>query len=92
MAFSLIGQNGKTAYGVKNYILDTVADLNNLPISDAPGSTAFVIEESKTYMLGNNEKWIAISSSSADGGSSQDGEEIKPISNEEIDTYFEEES
>ncbi len=92
MAFSLIGQNGKTAYGVKNYILDTIADLDNLPVSGTPGSTAFVIEESKTYMLGNNEKWTAISSSSAGSGSSQDGEEIEPISNEEIDKYFEEES
>lgn len=87
MAFSLVGQNGKAAYGVKNYVLDAKADLDNLPISGTPGSTAFVIEENKTYILGNEEKWVATSASSG-GGGSQGGEDISSISNEEIDSYF----
>lgn len=92
MAFSLCGQNGKPAYGVKHYILDTSSDIPNLTIADVPGSTAYVIETGKTYILNNNEQWVVMpSSSSNSGGTSSGGDEYIPISNAEIDSYFEEE-
>ena len=72
-----IGANDrKIAYGIKHLILDDNSDfgkINNNQI--AVGSTAFVIETSKYYMLNSNKKWKEVqlygksSSSGSSGGS-----------------------
>lgn len=48
-----IGANGqRIAYGIKHYNVDTKAELDTLDITmEVMGTTAFVIENSKYYML-----------------------------------------
>ena len=43
---NLLSQSGHQGYGIKEYVLDTLADLDNLPITDKTGSTAFIISTS----------------------------------------------
>lgn len=59
MAF-IYSNSGKTAYGVKKYIVDTVAEISTLPKNVTIGSTVFVIEDSSTYMLNNKKEWVKI--------------------------------
>lgn len=58
--FMVIGNSGHVAYGIKEYVCDTTADIDDLPIDIAIGSTAFVIEGSKVYMLNNQRKWVEV--------------------------------
>ena len=57
-----IGANGeKIAYGIKHYNVDTKADLAKLNTkTQVMGTTAFVIEESKYYMLNGSKIWKQI--------------------------------
>lgn len=55
--YSLISQSGKTAYGVKKYVCDTVADFNRLPVNKKAGSTAFIIETGAHYILNSEGEW-----------------------------------
>ena len=57
-----IGANGeKIAYGIKHYNVDTVADLAKIdPAHQIMGTTAFVIENSKYYMLNGLRVWKQI--------------------------------
>ena len=59
-----IGANGnKIAYGIKHYNLDTETDLNKLDTFYlTPGTTAFIIDTSESYMLNGEKKWIKIKS------------------------------
>lgn len=59
MAF-IYSNSGKTAYGVKKYIVDTVAEISTLPKNVTIGSTVFAIEDSSTYMLNNKKEWVKI--------------------------------
>jgi hypothetical protein len=76
-----IGSNGeRIAYGIKHYNLDSEEDLQKLPIeNEFMGSTCFVIETSKYYMLNSDHKWIQISpfgipvESNGGGGGSSGG-------------------
>lgn len=59
----LTSQNGHTAYGVKEFVVSTDEDIENLPIEGlANGSTAFVIETSEVYMFDetNSDYWVKI--------------------------------
>lgn len=73
----MIGANGnKIAYGVKHYNVDTEADREAIGTFNlTPGSTVFVIENSKHYMLNGSKKWIEIKpfSTSSSSGGGQDG-------------------
>lgn len=55
--FSIIGNSGHTAYGTKEFLCDTLADVESLPIDITPGSTALVIEGSKVFILNNEHEW-----------------------------------
>jgi hypothetical protein len=48
---NIIEQSGNTSYGVVTYVLDSIADLENLPKNVAPGSAALIISTSDIYML-----------------------------------------
>ena len=50
-------QSGHTAYGLKEYILDTPEDLQDLPITDKAGSTAFIISTSQVYVINSKGEW-----------------------------------
>lgn len=54
---NLIAQNGHVSYGIKEYVCDTTADLSALPIDGKAGSTAFIIEDSTTYILNSKGEW-----------------------------------
>ena len=67
-----IGANGnKITYGIKHYILDTKADFSLLPSDkESMGTTCFVIENSKYYMVNGKLEWVEIKpyDSSFNGG------------------------
>lgn len=50
-------QSNRTDYNLREYILDTAADVASLPKTDAPGSTAFVIETGTALMLNTQGEW-----------------------------------
>ena len=58
---------GHEAYGTKHFGCDTESEVSSLPTDCAMGSTAFVIETSKHYMLNGQGKWIAITAASGGG-------------------------
>ena len=57
-----IGANGqRISYGIKHYNVDTKAELDALVLTlEVMGTTAFVIETSKYYMLNGNKQLIEI--------------------------------
>ena len=57
---NLLSQSGHQAYGVKEYVLDEPADLDNLPVTDKMGSTAFIISTSQVYMINSKGEWKEI--------------------------------
>lgn len=68
----MIGANGnRPAYGIKHYNADTEKDREAIiTVNLTPGSTVFVIENSKQYMLNSARKWVLITpfGSSSNGG------------------------
>ena len=77
----MIGANGnKPSYGIKHYNADTEKDrLAIVTLNLTPGSTVFVIENSKHYMLNSARKWVEIHPSgkpSSDSDGEQDGGDI----------------
>lgn len=96
MAYRLFAENGKPAYGVKNYILDTAADIADLSIASTPGSTAYVADSGITYVLNNKEEWVQMPIASSGGGSVSPNpgsvDQYVPISPSEIDSFFEEDN
>ena len=57
-----LGSNGNNAYyGIKHYNVDTLAELENLnPANETMGTTAFILEGSKYFMVNGAQQWIAI--------------------------------
>lgn len=54
-----IGANGKKiSYGIKHYNVDTMAELATInPKKEQMGTTAFVLENSKYYMVDGTYAW-----------------------------------
>ena len=50
-------QSGHVAYGLLEFMIDTVDDLNHLPIDALMGSTAFCIETGSVYVLNSKGEW-----------------------------------
>ena len=50
-------QSGHVTYGLQEFMIDTVDDLNHLPIDAPMGSTAFCIETSSVYVLNGKGEW-----------------------------------
>ena len=58
MAFYLKQQSNKNDYNYKEFIVDTDADIADLPTKGvAPGSNCLVVETSDVYILGNDNEW-----------------------------------
>lgn len=68
--YSILSNSGNLRHGQKEYLLDTELDVDSLPTDCEPGSKAFVIETSQTYMLNNQHEWKLISTNSGSGGGS----------------------
>ena len=71
--FTILSNSGKPADYITEYLLDTAADVANLPTSGAPGSKAFVIADSTYYMLNHAKTWVKVNLAS---GNSSGGEII----------------
>ena len=70
-----IGANGeKIAYGLKHYNVDTFAELQELT-HELMGTTAFVIENSKYYMVNGSKQWKEIRPYGTGSGGSGGGDE-----------------
>ena len=55
---NIISKSGHTAYGWTEHILDEAQEVNNLPVLDTPGSTAYVIATGNSYILsGGSRTW-----------------------------------
>ena len=50
MGFSVFSSNGRTAYGITNFIVDFPSDIANLSTDLKPGCMAFVMETSDYYI------------------------------------------
>lgn len=78
--FNLVSTTGKIAYGVKEFVLDTEADLASIDVKPCtPGSTAFIIEGPKKYILNGSKEWKEIplgGSGGGGGGETPDNEVI----------------
>lgn len=55
--YSLISQSGHISYGIKEYVCDTIKDIDSLPIDGKAGSTVYIIEDSSTYILSHKGEW-----------------------------------
>ena len=72
-----IGSNGQNiAYGIKHYNMDSMDDLAKLnPKAELMGTTCFIINTSKYYMVNGEKEWVEIApygnftSSNGSGGS-----------------------
>lgn len=64
--FSLISQNGHVSYGIKEYVCDSLADLNTLPVDGKAGSYAYVIDTGAGYVLNSKGEWKKRKSASGD--------------------------
>ena len=69
---NLYKQDGETLYGIKEYILDSTSDVQNLPTNVKIGSTALVISTSDIYMLNGSKQWVLIGGNPSSGGGSGD--------------------
>lgn len=58
MAFNQIQQSGHVTYGLCQFVIDSSADIENLPLDIPMGSTAFCIEDGKTYTLNGDSEWV----------------------------------
>lgn len=75
MAQNLISQNGKTIYGIQEFVIDTDADSQNLPIDIPMGSAALSIESGNVFILNSKDDWINITKN---GGNGQGGSSETP--------------
>ena len=60
MTHYLYKQDGETLYGIKEFLLDSKEDLENLPVDIKPGSSAMVIETGELYILKSDKKWTKV--------------------------------
>lgn len=51
---------GIPLYGIKTFLVDTKAEVANLPTNCKPGSMAIVAEDSSQYILNSVFKWVKI--------------------------------
>lgn len=73
-----IAKNGNTkAYGIKHYIVDTEADIQNIDFSTSGmGTTVFVIDTSNQYMLNGSKELKKITSAYNPGGGEDSTTEV----------------
>lgn len=72
---TLLEQSGNTTYGLRKYILDTEADVKDLPKEDVlMGSTATVIDSGKEYVFSSQRKEWLLDKSSVGGSIGSTGE------------------
>ena len=79
--YSLISHRGIYNEAIKKYIVDFETDIADVPTDAPAGSQCFVIDNSVTYMLNHQKKWIKVNLSSG-GGNTPGGDD--PSGNEVV--------
>lgn len=69
--YTLMSEEGRVKYKVYEFIIDTAADLADVPTDVGIGSKVYCIEDSTVYMLNNSRDYVEVSFSSG-GGSGVD--------------------
>ena len=64
---SIISNSGHVAHGIKEFVLDTQDDLENLPVDIQAGSKAYIIETGISYILNSQGEWSQDMSASGNG-------------------------
>ena len=72
--YSLISNRGIYNIALKEYIVDFETDIVEVPTDAPAGSKCFVIENSVTYMLNHQKKWVKVNLPSSSGGSTPGGD------------------
>lgn len=57
--YKMTAHDGNTAYGIKEFVIDTAADLITIPPCQM-GSTALDISTSEVYMMNGNGEWVKL--------------------------------
>lgn len=60
MAINKISQSGHISYGVSEFIIDTDADVINLPIDITKGSSALSLSSGNVYFLNGERRWVLV--------------------------------
>ena len=66
---NLYKQDGEILYGIKEFILDSIDDLSNLPTNIRSGSSALIIPTGEVYFLNGSKTWTAVGSENSNNGS-----------------------
>lgn len=77
----ILSQSGHTAYGIKEFVVDTTDDIEKLPIDVPMGSAALVIENGAVWMINSKHEWKEIMSSSESNSGSSDTTTSLPFAN-----------
>lgn len=56
----IMSNSGHVSYGIKEFVIDTEKDVDNLPVDVATGSVALCIETSAVYMINSKGEWKEI--------------------------------
>lgn len=55
--YSILEEGGRVNNGIKTYVVDAVADIQDLPDDTPIGSTVLVVATSDVYILNNQRQW-----------------------------------
>lgn len=74
--YKILSNNGKRVYGIKTYMVETVADIDAIPLlsSVAPGSTVIVTTTSEKYILSQERIWVPVKKPDQSGGDDSSGD------------------
>lgn len=56
--YRLYANDDNITYGIKKFIVDNDNDIDKLPTSGTPGSSALVLSSSTIYILNTQQHWI----------------------------------
>lgn len=57
MKQQILSQSGHTTYGIREFVIDTDNDIENLPIDIPMGSAALSIESGNVFILNSKDEW-----------------------------------
>ena len=77
--YKITANGDKPAHGVKEYLINTKADLEDIKLTNsvASGSKAFASNEDQWYVLDLSRKWVKMTAAGPGGGSG--GGEDDPV-------------
>lgn len=79
----LLKQNGETIYGIKEYIVDTIEELDSIKSQSIMGSKAYVVDTNEDYVLSGSNEWILMSKNNTE--ESYDDSELRKLIQDNTD-------